>query len=124
MNKGIANIEKAMVRNEYKLWIYSQYFLPSKHFLLTIYTLTDSQLKLLDTLTDKSVKNWAGLPPSATNAILHMKEGLNFKSISELYKESHTVSHTRTRLKGDSIVNAVINASIARESVFTRKKST
>ena len=38
--------------------------------------------------------------------------------------ESHTVSHTRTRLKGDSNVNAVINASIARESVFTRKKST
>ena len=38
--------------------------------------------------------------------------------------ESHTVSHTRTRLKGDSNVNAVVNASIARESVFTRKKST
>jgi hypothetical protein len=122
--EGLANIEKAMVRNEYKLWIYSQYFLPSKRFLLTIYTLTDTHLKLLDTLTDKSVKKWAGLPPSATNAILHMKEGLNFKSISELYMESHIVSHTRTRLKADSIVNAVVDAAVARESQYTRKKST
>ena len=124
LKEGLDNIEKSMVRNEYKLWMYSQYFLPSKCFILTIYTLTDTQLKLLDTLTDKSVKKWAGLPPSATNAILHMKEGLNFKSISELYMESHTISHTRTRLKGDSNVNAVVNAFIARESVLTRKKST
>ena len=28
--EGIKNIEKAMVRNEFKLWIYSNYFLPSK----------------------------------------------------------------------------------------------
>ena len=50
------------------------------HFLLPIYTLTDAQLKLLDTLTDKFVKKWAGLLPSATNAILHMTEGLDFKA--------------------------------------------
>ena len=53
-----------------------------------------------------------------------MKEGLNVKSISELYMESHTVSHTRTRLKGDSNVNSVISSSLERESLFTRKKST
>ena len=121
--KGLANIEKAMVRNEYKLWIYSNYLLPSKRFLLTIHTLTDSHLKLLDNLTDKSVKKWSGLPPSATNIILHMKEGLNFKSISELYMETHTVSHTRTRQKGDTNVNSVIDSSVQRESGFTRKKS-
>ena len=34
------NIEKAMVRNEYKLWIYKEYLLPSKHFLLTVHNLT------------------------------------------------------------------------------------
>ena len=26
INEGIKNIDKALVRNEYKLWIYSQYF--------------------------------------------------------------------------------------------------
>ena len=122
--EGIRNIENAMVRNEFKLWIYSNYLLPSKHFMLTIHVLTDTQLKTLNTLTDKSIKKWSGLPPSATNALIHMNQGLGIKSISELYTEVHTVSHTRTRLKGDTIVNSAINATIERESVFTRKKST
>ena len=33
------------MRNEYKLWIYSNYFLPSKRFLLTVHNLTDTHLK-------------------------------------------------------------------------------
>ena len=78
----------------------------------------------LDRLTDKYVKMWCGIPPSATNAILHMPEGLNVRSISELHRETHTVSHTRTRLNGDSIVNSVINSTLERESQYTRKKST
>ena len=80
--------------------------------------------QVLDTLTDKAIKKWAGLPPSATNVLIHMEEGLNIKSISELYTEAHTVSHTRTWLKGDSNVNSVIDASIERESEYTRKGST
>ena len=122
--KGIKQIDEAMVRNEFKLWMYTKYFLPLKRFLLTIHTLTDTQLKSLDTLTDKAIKSWAGLPPSATNALIHMPEGLDVKSISELYKEVHTVSHTRTRLRGDPIVNSAMNATIQRESEYTQKKST
>ena len=53
-----------------------------------------------------------------------MKEGLSVKSISELYTETHSVSHSRTRLKGDDVVNAVIDSTLGRESEFTRKKST
>ena len=87
-------------------------------------TLTTCYLKLLNTLTDKVIKRWSELPPSATNALLHMQEGLGVKSISELYTEVHTVSHTRTRLKGDAVVNSAINASIQRESDYTHKKST
>ena len=100
------------------------YLLPSKRFLLTIHTITDTHLKLLDTLTDKAIKRWSGIPPSATNAIIHMDQGLGVKSISELYMERHTVSHTRTRLKGNLTVNAAINATLERESEFTHKKST
>ena len=121
--EGIDNIEKAMVRNEYKLWMYINYLLPSKRFLLTVHTLTATHLKQLDTLTDKFLKKWAGVPPSATNAILHMNQGLGVKSISEMYTECHAVSHTRTRLKGDSNVNTAIDATLERESEFTQKKS-
>ena len=122
--KGIANIDKAMVRNEFKLLIYSNYLLPSKRFMLTIHVLTETHLKLLNTLTDKAIKRWSGLPPRATNALIRMQEGLGVKSISELYTEVHKVSHTRTRLKGDAVVNSAINASIQRESDYTCKKST
>ena len=41
--KGMENIEKALVRNEVRLWIYANYFLPSKRFLLTVHTLTQTQ---------------------------------------------------------------------------------
>ena len=122
--EGIANIEKAMVRNEFKLWIYSNYLLPSNRFLLTVQTLTETHLKALDTITDKATKKWSGLPPSATNELIHMQEGLGIKSISDLYMGIHTVSHSGTRLQGDQIVNSVIDASIQRESEYTRKKST
>ena len=77
-----------------------------------------------DRLTDKFVKKWAGLPPSATNALIHMPVVMGIQSISETYMEAHAVSHTRTRLKGDTVVNSVINATLERESDYTQKKST
>ena len=122
--KGIENIDKALVRNEFKLWIYANYLLPSKRFLLTVHTLTQTQLKTLDTLTDKTLKKWIGVPRSATNVVIHMKQSLDIKSISQMYTETHTVSHTRTRLKGDTPVNNAINCTLEREGVWTTKKST
>ena len=53
-----------------------------------------------------------------------MPVGMGIKSISETYMESHVVSHTRTRLKGDKVVNSVINATLERESDYTRGKNT
>jgi hypothetical protein len=49
---------------------------------------------------------------------------MNIKSISALYKETHCVSHTRTRLKADSAVNHALDCRVERESVWTRKQST
>ena len=80
--------------------------------MLTIHVLTKTHLKLLNTLTFKAIKRWSGLPPSATNVLLHMQEGLGVKGISELHTEVHTVSHTRNRLKDYAVVNSAIIASI------------
>ena len=90
-----------MVRNEYKLWIYSKYFLPSIRFLLTVHDVTSTHLTLLDRLTHQFMKKWAGLPRCATNAIFHARNSLDIPSISSLYDEAHCVSHAATRLKGD-----------------------
>ena len=124
LKQGIENIEKSFIRDEYKLWIYKEFFVPSKRFLLTVHTITDSHLKKLDTFTDKYVKKWAGLPPCATNALIHMNKSMNVKSISAVYMEAHSVSHTRTRILGDENVNYVINCSLQRENQYTRKSST
>ena len=52
-----------------------------------------------------------------------MKEALDIKSISQLYTETHTVSHVRTRLQADSTVNSVIDCTLEREGEWTTKKS-
>ena len=70
------------------------------------------------------IQRWAGLPPSATNLVLHMKEGLDLMSIETLYMTCHTLTHTAMRLKGDSTVNAAIDNSILRELQWTHKRST
>jgi hypothetical protein len=113
---AMENIKKAMVRNEYKLWMYKEYLFPSKRFLLTVQNLTKTQLK--------HIKKWSGLPKGATNALIHMKEGMDIKSIGEMYMKSHTMSHARTRLQGAAAVNNVLNCTLAREESLTTKKCT
>ena len=89
-----------------------------------MHTLTQTQLKTLDTLTDKAIKTGVGVPKSATNAVIHMKQALDIKTISQLYTETHTVSHVRTRLQADSTVNNVIDCTLQREGEWTTKAST
>ena len=73
-------------------------------------------MNLLDTFSDKYLKKLAGLPRGATNALLHLKEGVDCQSISSLYMETHTISHTRTRLQGDIQVNHVLDTTPLSES--------
>ena len=42
--EGLERINKSLVRNEFKLWMYSNYLLPSKRFLLTVHSLTSTSL--------------------------------------------------------------------------------
>ena len=97
----LENTEKTLIRPEYKLWIYVHYFLPSIRFLLTVHDVTSTNLAILDRLTHKFMKKWAGLPRCTTNAVFLSRSGLAIPSISSLYEEAHCVSHASTRLKGD-----------------------
>ena len=119
----LENLDKTSIRNEYKLEIYQMYILPSIRFVLTVHDLPVTYLKKLDTSTDQFLKKWAGLPRCATNAILHLCTALNIKKISTLYTETHTVTHCSTRLKGDQLVNLIMDNKIERESKLQRKKS-
>ena len=55
--------------------------------------------------------------------MLHMRTGLEIKSISELYEEAHCVNHARNRMLGDSLVNHALSHKVNREANHTRKKS-
>ena len=73
---------------------------------------------------DKWTKRWAGIPRSATNAVIHLKEGLDIPSISDMYIEAHNTSHARTRLQGDVNVNHVIDQTLQREERYSRMQCT
>ena len=52
-----------------------------------------------------------------------MQDGLQIKSIKELYEECHALNHAAMRIKGDKIVNLALDNKITREEEFVRKKS-
>ena len=124
LKQALENVEASLIRSEYKLWILKSYLIPSKRFLLTVHTLTQTHLQALDTFVDKFTKKWAGLPPSATNAIIHLEGALDIPAISAVYTEAHNTSHTRTRLQGDSVINDVLDHTLARESSYSRSFQT
>ena len=92
-------------------------------FLLTVHELTKSDLKKLDTFTDKFIKKWSGLPPSATNAIIHMKPGLDIMSTSHLHTLCHSLAFSRTRLIGDTVVNHALDCKLEREAQWVKQHS-
>ena len=93
LKEALENVEASLIRSEYKLWILKHYLVPSKRFLLTVHTLTMTHLNALDTFVDKFTKKWAGLPPSATNAVIHLEGALDIPAISSVYIEAHNSSH-------------------------------
>ena len=124
LKEALDRIEASFVRSEYKLWILKHYLIPSKRFLLTVHTLPQTHLKKLDTFVDKFTKKWAGLPKSATNVIIHLKESLDIPAISAVYTEAHNTSHARTRLQGDKIINDVLDVTLAREDAYIHSQTT
>ena len=123
LQKTLDNIERSLVREEYKLRIYQQYMLPAIRFKLTVHEITQTNLTKLDALCDRYIRKWLSMPPSGTAAIIHAKEGLNIKSISHLYRETHAVSHASSRIKADKTVNTALDTRVDRESQWSRKGS-
>ena len=76
-------------------WSEGQFLAP-----LTVHTLPQTHLKTLDTFVNSFAKKWAGVPRSATNAIIHSEQGLDIPSISTLYTEAHIVRRTMSSMPG------------------------
>ena len=52
-----------------------------------------------------------------------MHEGLGLHTIKSIYEETHALTHTSMRLKGDHLVNAALDNAVSRKSNFVRKGS-
>ena len=52
----LINLDESLVRNEFKIWIYKNYFLHSIRFLLTVHELPPSSLQKLDAMATKFLK--------------------------------------------------------------------
>ena len=55
--------------------------------------------------------------------ILYSRDGLQFRLPSDMYNESHVLSHASSRLRADPKVQAVLDAKVSRESEWSRKMS-
>ena len=60
-------------------------------------------------------------PTGPTPAIIFGPDGLNFKRISDIYLESHTVLYGRSRTSADIRVNNALDSKLERETKWTKK---
>ena len=123
ISEGLDRIDKSLIRNEFNMRIYADYFLPCLRFHLTVNDMCSSHLTELDSLANRFLKKWSGLPHPATLAFLYLPNGLAIKKISDLYLECHTTAHISSRLKGDDTVNHCIDSRLEREGKWSSKIS-
>ncbi len=80
-----------------------------------------SHLNNLDTLANKFLKKWSGIPHPGTLAFLHIPNGLAIKRMADVYYESHTAAHISSRMKGDGVVNHCLDSQLEREREWSSK---
>ena len=112
----MSNVDNAKITNEFKVDIYKSYILPSVRFILNVHELPKYYIDKLHNDTNQILKKWIGLPRCATNLVIHSKYALDIPKISNLYKESHILTHASIRHKGDELVNSVVDNKLERES--------
>jgi hypothetical protein len=120
---ALNNIDNSLIRNEYKLRVYTDYLLPSMRFHLTVNDMAKTHLDNIDASVHRYIKKWAGLPRPGTLSFIHMPEGANISTVSYLYLECHALAHISSRLKADNAVNHCLNSRLERESNWTHKIS-
>ena len=125
ITKKLVNLDKTLVRGEYKLAVYTRYLLPSLRYHLTVHTVHKSHLDELDFIAQRYLKKWLGIPSrGATAAGLFSPHLLNVKPVSQVYLEGHLSAFVNSTLVADEDTKQALVGAIERESGWTRKSST
>jgi hypothetical protein len=85
MEHGHKNIDGCLVRDEHKVRVYKEYFLPANRFILSIHDPTKTDPWDLDALTNRYLKSWLDMPQSGSFLPVHSGLGMDVKSVSHLY---------------------------------------
>ena len=121
----LQNIDKSLLRGEYKLNIYSRYALPSMRYFLSVHQLHATHMQQIDFIAKKYIKRWMGIQKhGVTDASIFHPLMLGIHMPSQTYKEAHASNYAMTRLKGDTVVNHVVDSRLERESKWSKKYST
>ena len=90
--------------------MYSEYFLGSYRFLLSVHDLNLSQLRKLEELTHGFLKRWLGMPQSGSWVMVHDRHGMNIRSVTHLYREARALTLAGIRFFGDSRVRHALDS--------------
>ncbi len=116
------NIDSVNIRNEYKTRVYVQYGLPSLRYILSVHSLTDTQLKDLDNIQTRILNQWLNIPKHGANRSgLYCEKGLGLKLVSELYFECRTMCLASSLVRADQRVQVALNSKLQREASWSRK---
>ena len=119
LNDALIKIDECKIRNEYKLRMYSRFFLPGLQYALTVHYLGVTHLEKLDALQNRYLRKWLNLPPSATRPILS-SEVFDFGQVSLVAEKARVGAYVRMREKADDRVLAVLDCRIARENTLQK----
>ena len=120
----LENIDKCLIRGEYKTAIYSRYLLPSLRFHMSIHSIHQTQLDKLDHLARKYLKSWLKIPArGVTDLSIFHPYMLGVKPPSQLYLEGHAGNYLNSIVRGDPVVKEALAVAVNREEVWSRKSS-
>ena len=125
LSTKLVNLDKTLVRPEFKIAIYTRYALPSLRYHLTVHTMHKTHLEELDMVAQSYLKKWLGIPPrGATSAGIFSPLLLGIKPVSQVYLEGHLGAYINSNLVADFDTREALRCAVEREGEWVNKSST
>ena len=121
----LVNLDKTLVRGEYKLAVYSRYILPSLQFHFSVHSIHKTHLEILDGMARNFLKCWLSFPSRGVTDLGIFHPGIiGLKYPSQVYLEAHVSSFISLKLSDDPVVKEAISCQLQREGAWKKKSST
>ena len=86
-NKGIKDMDKALVTGTMKVWIYQHLFIPRLGWMIMIYEISVSWIEKLESIASKYLWKWLGVSRNMSSVALYCKDSVCPLPISSLVGE-------------------------------------